>query len=707
MLRNMIMWALICAAAPFACAQHTIHLDGNTTDSLDIILNDVIISAKNMITKTDCKVITPPESKIKASTSGLDLLQKLALPGISVNQMTGSITTNSGGVLKIYIDGVPAAENQIASIDPEDVVRIEFHDSPGVRYGNADFAINYIMRKKDNGCRLFLESMNCIGSGKFATLDEISAHLVNGKSKWSINSGYMQMKRDNWIRDYEETWRFPDKEVIRRETGLPVETGNSMLYNIINYQYSHNEKNLFNARFSLNFDKSPNKEEGDRHSLLSTSGNKDITEIWEHTSEESLMPSIALHYRHIFDKSGTLSLNLESSWLKSKINHTYSEETDGIRSCDIFSKTNGNKHGIFAEAIHDIKLGSGQLTSGLRYSQSHTSNNYLSEIQSPAGKTDINQSEISVFSEYNLRVRNLGVIGGFTAKRLSVAQEHSKRLKYAILPHLNTSYKPNSDLFLRYSVRFERRMPPLASISYISQEIQPGMIRRGNPCVKSFLAINQEFSFTYSYKTVNLTLTLGYLDESKPVMNSVSYENGVFVQTFENQKYFRKFHAEAMISVSPWKDHITLRIAPDFPRYFSRGSNYNLVKNIMYIHFGADASYKRFIFTANTMSGPDNYMYGDEIITEKPMNMILAGYKSTYWTLQIGAFNIMKNYWMKTENFSPLTPFKSNAHCGKNTFLALKLSINLNYGKQRDNQNGIPSDISHIDMDSGIVNGLK
>ncbi len=179
------------------------------------------------------------------------------------------------------------------------------------------------------------------------------------------------------------------------------------------------------------------------------------------------------------------------------------------------------------------------------------------------------------------------------------------------------------------------------------------------------------------------------------------------VQSYKNQKYFKKLQTNAMFVVTPIDHYLSLWISPDYTRYFSRGTNYNLVKNIFRLHFGADANYKHFIFSASTMSGPDNYMYGDQIITDKPMNMILAGYKGKKWTLQTGVFNLMKNYWMKTENFSPLTPFTSNAHCRKNTYFTVKLSINLTYGKQKYNHDEIPSDPSHFDIESGIVNGLK
>ncbi len=707
MLRTIFVWALICTTAPFVCAQITIPDEENETDSIDIILNEVTVTAKSTITKTDRKVIFPPKSKVNASTSGLDLLQKLVLPGISVNQLTGSINITSGGILNLYIDGIPATESQISALAPENIIKIEYHDNPGVKYGNADAVLDYITRKKDNGGRLSLESMNCIGDGKFATIDEFATQFYNGKSSWSVNAGYMQMKRNNWVRDYDEIWHYPDHEVLRTEKGLPVKVGNSIFNSNINYQYSYNCTNLFNVWFSFKVDDVPNKEEGDRHSLLATSNNDEIREIWEHTSEKTLLPSLALHFRHIFEKAGTLSFNLEGSLLKSKSNHTYSEEMAGTKLCDIYSNTDGDKYGLFANGIHEITLGRGMLTSGLRHSQSHTSNHYIFGSQSPVVTTNINQSETSIFTEYNIRVANWGFVGGVTGSRLSSSQLENKLVKYTILPNISVSYKPNSDLFFRYNLKIDRKMPPLSSTSDIALEIQPGLLRRGNPNVKSFSAINQQFSFSYTNKYVNINLSCNYLAESKPVMNSVLYENGIFVQTFENQKYFRKLQSETMIAVTPWQDHLTLWVAPDFSRYFSRGKSYNLAKNIFRLHFGADATYKHFIFTACTMSGQDNYMYGDEMITEKPMNMILVGYRGANWTLQAGVFNLMKNYWMKTENFSPLTPFTSNAHCGKNTYFAVKFSFNLNYGKQCDRHEDVPANTSHFDMDSGIINGLK
>ncbi len=707
MLKYIFMWALICSAAPVVRAQMSSPDEEAEADEPDIMLNEVTVVAKNIITKTDRQVIIPPKSKVEASTSGLDLLQKLALPGISVNQLTGSINLISGGSPELYIDGVPATESQIKALDPEMIVRIVYHDHPGVRFGNADAVIEYFTRKKDHGGRLSVESMDCIGDGKYATIDELAAQWYKRKSAWAVNAGYMQMKRNNWVRDYDEIWHYPEHDVIRSEKGLPVEIGTLMMNSSINYRYAHDESNTLNARISLNVDDTPNKEEGDRHSWLTTSESQEITEVREHTSERSLRPSISLHFRHIFDKAGALNVNLEGAWLKSKSAHSYMEAASGEKLCDIFSKIRGDRYGLFAEGVHEIALGPGRLVSGIRHTQSHTSNHYLSETSAPSPTIRINQSETWVFAEYEMNIAKWGIICGASGKRLSSSQELNRLRKYALLPRASISYSPADNLFFRYNAQFDRKMPPVAAISDISQEIQPGMIRCGNPDIKTFSGIEQSFSASYNSKYVRLNLSVNYLDESKPAMNCVVYDKGIFVRTVENQKYFRKFNTEAMIAVTPWKDHLTLWVSHDFSRYFSRGKEYDVVKNMSHLHFGADASYRHFILTACTMSGAANHMYGDEMISEKPMNMILAGYRGSGWTLQAGVFNLMKNYWMRTENFSPLTPFKSTAHCGKNVYFTVKVSFNLNFGKRHDHQDDELYDATQLDMDSGIVNGLK
>ena len=111
------------------------------TDLGDIFLEDasvalegVIINGSNQINRPDRKLVFPSERQMKVSTNGVNLLQELMLPRIQVNPMNNEIGISGGGELQIRINGVKADINEIKALRPADIIRIEYHDNPGLRY---------------------------------------------------------------------------------------------------------------------------------------------------------------------------------------------------------------------------------------------------------------------------------------------------------------------------------------------------------------------------------------------------------------------------------------------------------------------------------------------------------------------------------------------------------------------------------------------
>lgn len=88
---------------------------------------------------------------MKVSTNGVNLLQELMLPRIQVNPMNNEIGISGGGELQIRINGAKADINEIKALRPADIIRIEYHDNPGLRYGNAEIVLDYIVRRPDTG----------------------------------------------------------------------------------------------------------------------------------------------------------------------------------------------------------------------------------------------------------------------------------------------------------------------------------------------------------------------------------------------------------------------------------------------------------------------------------------------------------------------------------------------------------------------------
>ena len=74
---------------------------------------------------------------MKASGNGMDLLQQMMLPRVQVDLLNNEIKATGNGVVQVRINGVKVEQDEIKALNPSDIIRIEYHDNPGLRYGNA------------------------------------------------------------------------------------------------------------------------------------------------------------------------------------------------------------------------------------------------------------------------------------------------------------------------------------------------------------------------------------------------------------------------------------------------------------------------------------------------------------------------------------------------------------------------------------------
>ena len=64
------------------------------------------------------------------------------------------------GEIQYRINGVKAEVQEIVALMPTEIIRIEYHDNPGLRYGNAEVVLDYIVRRPDTGGSIGLELSN-------------------------------------------------------------------------------------------------------------------------------------------------------------------------------------------------------------------------------------------------------------------------------------------------------------------------------------------------------------------------------------------------------------------------------------------------------------------------------------------------------------------------------------------------------------------
>ncbi len=703
MLKNIPVWALLWLTPPAACFSQTCN---EGADSLSVIeLQEVVVKVKPVISKIDGNSYIPTGVQKRTAVSGLDLLSKMQLPGITVNPLTAAITAAGSANVQLRINGAEASSSEIAALRPNDILRIEHHDTPGARYADADAVIDFITIARSSGGNISAEGMNAVGSGKWAAFDNIAATYNHGPSSLAFNAGLFGMQRDNWVRDYEETWHYPHESVTRTETGQPVEIGMRAVVATLGYTLRRDQRYLLNIKGSFNLNHVPAKEEGDRHTMLVTSNSTTPTEITEHTRETSLNPSLGVFYRLFINRSQSVTANITGSYIGSSALHTYREETAGVGGADIVSDVTGRKFALFAEAYYQIRAANFNITAGARHSQSRADNDYTG---SETARVIVNRAESSAFGELNFNTGAFNLLANLTASRLSTSQNSLSRQKFAVNPGFGADWEPSNRLRLRYNMNLTHRQPPIADMSDVVQTVQPGMVKRGNPSLRSFRVIDQKLSASFYHPIVSADLLIDYRHEKNPVMTSTSFSRNRFVITPENQVSFQELRSELCLTLRPWADHLSIALSPSLSRYFSHGNNYRHERGIFHLGVNIDFNYGNFTFNGSLMTGAANSMYGEEIISEKDMNMLLVGYKQPRWSIQAGVFNIFMNrYSMTTENLSALTPYISTAHCNKNAYAVVKFSVNVDFGRKTGHSDAPKQFDAAPDTDSGIMNSLK
>lgn len=666
---------------------------------LAIALNEVTIQARSVIMKDDRKIILPNEEQIKMATDGTDILRKMQLPRIMVDPSSGEITMSGNGVVQLRVNGVQVTHAEIASIPPADILRIEYHDDPGARYGEVDAVIDYITRRKESGGNVNGVLYNSIGGKRTSADDRIALKYNYGKSEISVNSMYVQRKSD-WTREYDEKLIFPDHEVHRVEVGEPTPFNKRIWSNNLNYSLMDKDNYFFNVQLRYTYNEFPAGFD-DRKSKLYTSGSDDPLSISDHTTEKSKSPALDLYYQKHLGHNQLLIFNIVGTYIDTDSRRVYQEKREDKFETDITSIISGSKYSMIGEGIYEKRLGKGKITAGMKHLQSYTDNEYSGTT---VANVSLRQAESSVYGEYQRKAGKWGYMANITGMRIYYSQKDVFTEKYTWQSSARLVFEPTTDLYFRYRVNYRNQTPSLGDMNDVEQAIDAWQVRKGNPNLDIYHILGQSFTAGWHKGIFGVDVLMAYDYEFKPIMESVFFTNGTFIRTYENQKSFQDLNAEATFTFKPWKHHISLSLTPCLERFFSRGNTYRHTYTMTELRANVDFSYNNWLANFTTIT-PPRFMHGEQMTKSDQMYTVMLGYKKSNWSIMAGALNPFTNeYKTDNRNWSALTPVTSKIHTSNNRSFLVKLSFNLNYGKQFK---GDTKRTNYMDMDSGIIQGSK
>ena len=688
-------------------------------------LGEVVVESQGVINKVDRQILLPNESQTIASHDGITLLQNMQLPRLTVSPIDNTIKTTAGDAVQLRINGVEVTSAEVQAINPKDVIRIEYHDNPSVRYGDAKAVINYIVRQRDTGGSLMLNAMDAVTpllgwGGYFA-----SGKVHFGKSSLSLLANYNP--RDiNWTRTNEETYRFPDGTLENTEIGEPTKFKAHPLDLALTYNWTNADKQMLNIKIGDAMLWMPNSKT-DRDSRLFQQ--TDSFAIHDHESSRTQSPSVDIYFQQQLPQNQALYFNLVGTYIYSNTDRRFTQTPLGetaslngvpeksnlivdrrLRRTDVLSAVRGNKYSLIGEAIYEKEWENIALTAGVRHNQQWMNNTYRSydyTMPDSATSTLVNMrtAETYLFGEVQQKVGQFSYAAGIGVMRTHIVQSGQQQTTWIPRPTLTLAYDFGKGVFLRYHAEMSGYQPSLSAISDVTQQIDRYQLRRGNPNLHSVWYASNDINLSWQSKHVTLDLNARYSYDHQPIMEESYIENEMVVRSQANQRGFHRLQVTPTIQVRLLSNQLIMSATPFMNYYVSAGNNYEH----RYFNPGVRASimgrYKQWNFFGE-MHTRYNNLWGETIEYGEFTWNIGAGYNEEHWGLRLMVLNLFSSgYNIKTVNLSAVAPYTQHAEMRDfKSMVILSFHCNLDWGKSASEHG---KRLNNEDKDSGILSGAK
>lgn len=468
------------------------------TDSVakTVNLNELVVEGRTQRVVKYGVEYMPGKKVKKAASDATSLLFYMQIPQLNVSPADNSVTTPSGSGVSMFIDYVPATPQDVRSLQPRDVLRVEVLDYPqDPRFNSSPHVVNFIMRKYEWGGYTKL-----VADGRFLS-DKYAGGNVYEKFSWkdwtldasvSASGSWSHKYRDYSEQTYRDiTLGGAEIDEIKRTSATTASHGrkNAQLASL---RAARSVKNSYISHTaSFRREATPDNRRSSRVDY--TGGMLPSSEAEQHSFSQSITVAAEGYYRFSLPKSNFLT----AQWTFS---HSGNRQGSSYRLANLDPVDNGNREAVYSPQVT------------LFYSKGLGHNNTLRTMVSSyanffdtrytgsyGGRQKLTSSESMVFLEY---MQNWGfglslysrVGASYVYGRLngsSIMHEWSPRLG------LQLQYKINSKNNISFDAWFANSHPQPATANSALVQTDELMWHQGNPDLKNIYAPMLTLSYSF------------------------------------------------------------------------------------------------------------------------------------------------------------------------------------------------------------------
>lgn len=644
-------------------------------------IQEVLIKAQRKKQFSDHANYTFNKEALEKARHSKDLLT--TLPELQLDPISNTITSIKGGRTLFLINGIEATDNQIKSIAPTNVVRVEYFDIPPARYSQrADTVVNIITKNPEVGYSYGADVTTAPTTG-----------FVNG----SAYAGYTKGKNDFGL-EYYINLRDYDKRIVDK----------TYEYNLNNSQYRSSEQQkdhfgytdqsivlrytntvpnsyTFQTKFRLGLNSSFNKGIGE--SIFTKDSSENLHNTVHNRDSNYSNPNLDLYYSKNIGKKDELSLNLIGSFYNTK-SYQFDHEWRVNDNMDVFNNDMNLKTkqtGIVGEIAHVHSFEKGKLSSGYRLSNTSIDNDLINLLGS--SKYSVNYLEQYLYTEYSGKKEKFGYRLGMGITNIVNKSAINTKSDWAPTPKIVLSYDLAKNQSLRFTSQYTSQNPSANALSSNVVQVVPNIVQKGNPNLDTQHSWGNNLIYSFNSKYVDLNANAFYWlrDRAFNQYYVLDSETIGYALTYENAKNFQQIGMQLTGTIKPFANNLIVLkmvLAPATER-LTTNRGYQFKNNYIGNYFNVSTEYKSFS-AQYQFNIPYYTINGAFLSTNENASHFFASYKLNEWTFTTGMYWIGMPSEYKTKS-QPESLVNYNVHTqifnNKNMFV-LGLSYDFSTGKK-------------------------
>ncbi|WP_294719994.1 TonB-dependent receptor [Prevotella sp.] len=680
-MKRFITFSLLLSTAAITFAQNV---------DKSITLDEVTVRASKVVNKPDGMVIYPTDSQRQASTNGYSFLEKLTLPNLRIDNINHTISAidNRGGV-QLRINGIIVDKPEMTALDPKDILRIDFIDKPGVRYGESlAYVINIITRRNDSGYSIGTDITSAITTIQG---DGMAYGKWNkGKSEWSvsydINGG--KSKGSNILQTANYTLTDGSIYTIERndvETLRKYISHNAKL----TYNWADSTATVFQTSLSGALNKTP-----DNYSIKEIIDGNHSYKATSRDGSKDLSPVLDIYFFRQLTPKQSVTANAVGTFISTKTNSFYDEGTPYIYNVD------GKSASLLSEMIYENRLKPFTLSAGLNYRYKHTRNDYTGDA---SARTKMNDNKLYAFGEIKGSIKQFQYSLGTGVSYIHYTQNEHTYNFWTYRPKLTLTYNPSNELQMSYTFQMQERTSRIAMTSDAAIRTNSMEWTVGNPDLKP--SRDMEHRLLVSYNTNRLQSFIeGYYKQCRRP-NMAHYErtdDNRFIYTQINQKEIDVLDITAYAGYWLLPEKLQVAANGGMYRCFNFGYDYTHCYT-SWFYVGSITAYLGKFYLRGYIDNGTRFLEGESKGYNGAYSALQASYNLKNWQFSLTWANPLCSKYKSFENeLLNRNLYKHSIGYSKDSGNCISLNIVWRLSRGRNHQSA-EKRINLKDTDNGII----